>query len=157
VHFRNQYCSDRQIDSLRSGTRKSRAQYLNDTKFPQAKSWMGPRIRSGDFAEILIADYLEFILNYWVPRHQRDDRTIRDEAKKGSDIIGFKIVQSEIFSPNDEMIIFESKAALSDTTDNRLQDAINHSAKDKVRQAESLNALKQRFIDKRNKKKGQKY
>jgi hypothetical protein len=61
VHFRNQYCSDKQIDSLRSGTGKSRAQYLNDIKFPDAKATPGPSIRSGDFAEILIADYLEYI------------------------------------------------------------------------------------------------
>jgi hypothetical protein len=156
VHFRNQYCSDRQIDNLRSGTGKSRTQYLNDIKFPDAKTAPGPSIRSGDFAEILIADYLEFILNYWVPRSRFSDKTVRNESDKGSDIIGFKIIRSEAFSADDEMIIFESKAALSDTSNNRLQDAINASAKDKVRQAESLNALKQRFIDKRNKKNAKK-
>jgi hypothetical protein len=155
VHFRNQYCSDKQIDSLRSGTGKSRTQYLNDIKFPDAKTTPGPSIRSGDFAEILIADYLEFILNYWVPRSRFANKTIRNESDKGSDIIGFKIIQPEAFSSKDEMIIFEVKATFSDTNDNRLQDSINASAKDETRKAESLNALKQRFVDKHDKRHAQ--
>jgi hypothetical protein len=156
VHFRNQYCSDKQIGSLISGTGKSKTQYLNDIKFPDAKATPGPSIRSGDFAEILIADYLEFILNYWVPRSRFANKTIRNESDKGSDIIGFKIKQPEVFSSTDEMIIFEVKATFSNTNDNRLQDAINYSAKDETRKAESLNALKQRFVDKRNKRNEQK-
>jgi hypothetical protein len=155
AHFRNQYCSDKQIDSLRSGPGKSRTQYLNDLKFPDAKITPGPSIRSGDFAEILIADYLEFICNYWVPRFKHVNKTIRNESEKGSDIIGFKITQQESFSSNDEMVVFEVKATFSDTKNNRLQDAINHSFEDEIRKAESLNALKQIFLDRRNKKNAQ--
>jgi uncharacterized coiled-coil protein SlyX len=50
------------------------------------------------------------------------------------------------------MIIFEVKETFSNSNDNRLQDSINASAKDKTRKAESLNALKQRFVDKRDKR-----
>jgi hypothetical protein len=148
VHFRNQYCSDTQIDILRKGTGMSKAQYLTNIKFPDKTIPPGPSIRSGDFGEILITDYLEFICNYWIPRSHRIDRNIRNESDKGSDIIGFKIIHPETFSRNDEMIIFEVKATFSDIIENRLQDAVKASNKDEVRKAESLNAIKQRFIDK---------
>jgi hypothetical protein len=148
AHFRNQYCSDTQIDILREGTGMSRTEYLTNIKFPDKSTAPGPSIRSGDFGEILIADYLEFICNYWIPRSRYDDRTIRNESDKGSDIIGFKIMNSEEFSQNDEMMIFEVKAIFSDTIENRLQDAVNDSNKDEVRKGESLNAIKQRYLDK---------
>ena len=146
THFRNHYCLDSQIDALISGTGKTRGQYLNTIKFPDPSMAPGPSIRSGDFAEILIADFLEFICNYWVPRLRYIDKTIRNESTKGSDIIGFKIDTSQAFSTNDEMMIFEVKASLTYTENNRLQDAINGSNIDDVRKAESLNALKQDFL-----------
>lgn len=67
-HFRSHYCDDAKIDELRGGTPFTRAQYLEQLKFPDSKAPPGPSIRSGDFAELLIADYLEFLLAYWVPR-----------------------------------------------------------------------------------------
>jgi hypothetical protein len=147
THFRNHYCLDSQIDKLISGTRRSKKQYLIDIKFPDEKNKPGPSLRAGDFAEILVADYLEFICNYWVPRSRYIDKVIRNESKKGSDIIGFKIMQLETYSSADEMIIFEVKAALTETKKNKLQEAIVSSNEDECRIAESLNALKQKFID----------
>ena len=67
-HFRSQYCNDLDIDFLREFTGKTRAEYLNDLKFPTKTGGFGPGTRSGDFAEILVSDYLEFISGYWVPR-----------------------------------------------------------------------------------------
>lgn len=58
-HFREHYCLDSQIDRLRRGTKKSREQYLLDLVFPDKLEDFGPATRSGDFAEILIADLLE--------------------------------------------------------------------------------------------------
>ena len=89
-HLRNQYCLDRENDTLRKGTGYSRTEYLNEIKFPDSSVKPGPRIRSGDFSEILIADYLQFILNNWVPRTRYDDKATRNESTKGCDIIGFK-------------------------------------------------------------------
>jgi metal-responsive CopG/Arc/MetJ family transcriptional regulator len=160
THFRNHYCSDNEIDSLIAGTRRSKKQYLEEIKFPDNSKVPGPSIRSGDFAEILIADYLEFICNYWTPRIRYNDKAIRHESTKGSDVIGFKIMPLEAFSPDDEMIVFEVKAAFTEANTNRLQDAINASTKDEIRISESLNALKQRFITKQefeNKEKVQRF
>jgi hypothetical protein len=146
-HFRNHYCLDSQIDILREGTGLSRKDFLIQRKFPDEHTKLGSGIRSGDFAEILIADYFEFILDFWVPRTRYIDKTVRDESKKGTDIIGFKYV-TEDDSPSDILIAIESKAKFSKgkCTD-KLQEAIDHSSKDQFRLADSLNGIKQRLLD----------
>jgi hypothetical protein len=98
-------------------------------------------------------DFLEFIDNYEIlSRNTRyNNKTNRNESTKGSDIIGFRFVNNQNPNPQDELSIFEAKAKFtgnSNSAKGRLQDAINDSAKDKFRIAESLNAMKQRFIDK---------
>jgi hypothetical protein len=146
-HFRNHYCSDNEIDFLRDGTGLSRTEYLLSMKFPDQSADFGPATRAGDFGEILISDYLEYLLNYWVPRTRYDRKNIRNESTKGSDVLAFKFV-NENESVNDILAIFEVKTQLSKNTNkNRLQDAINDSIKDNIRKAESLNAVKQRLID----------
>lgn len=148
THFRNQYCNDSIIDRLKPPS-KSRKDYLNEIKFPDKSITPGPSIRAGDFGEILIADFLEYIENYWVPRTRYNDKNIRNESTKGSDIIGFKFINSDSFSPHDKLCIFESKSGFSSNNTNfdRLQNAVDDSIKDEKRKAESLNAIKQRFID----------
>lgn len=147
AHFRRHYCLDEHIDNLRAGPNLSRAHYLEQIKFPDAATSPGPSIRSGDFAEILVADYLEFVLNHWVPRTRYSDKTNRNESTKGSDVMGFKLTRANRSSPTDTMFIIESKAKLAGSAARgRLQDAIKDSAKDPRRKAESLNAIKQRLI-----------
>jgi len=151
THFRNQYCSDHEIDALRDGTRLSRADYLRAMKFPSGQSRLGPSIRAGDFAEILIADYLEYILKYHVPRTRYDRKVITDESTKGTDVIGFKVVKPGSEDPNDILTLFEVKTQFSGQKPlPRLQDAVKDSGKDELRRAESLNAIKQRHLDQRN-------
>src|SRR6266576_2112404 len=98
-HFRQHYCDDNEIDPLRKGTPYTRAEYLTKIKFPDANSTLGPSIRTGDFAEILIADYLEHVLNYWVPRVRYERKQVRNESTKGSDIVGFNFRKREKASP----------------------------------------------------------
>ena len=146
-HFRNHYCLDSEIDELRDGTGLGRTQYLINFAFPDKSKAPGPSIRAGDFAEILVADFLEFILKFWVPRFRYDEKSIRNESEKGVDILGFKLVGQE-GSPEDTLAAFEAKGRLTGgQRDNRLQGAVNDSVKDfYVRKAESLNALKRRLI-----------
>lgn len=147
-HFRNHYCFDTEIDILREGTGFTRKDYLLNLKFPTSKRGFGPSIRAGDFAEILIADYLEFLMSYWVPRTRYGNKVVRDESTKGSDLIGFKIYD-ENETINDILTMIEVKAQFSGEKANpRLQDAIMDSIKDELRKAESLNAMKQRLFDK---------
>ena len=145
-HFRNHYCSDDLIDKLISGTGLSKTDYLLDIKFPDQTMTPGPSVRSGDFSEILIADYLEFILSYWVPRTRYSNKINRNSSPMGSDIIGFKLFDSNETN-RDILTVIEAKASYTNTTENRLQKAIDDSRKDDMRIAESLNAIKQRFIE----------
>lgn len=147
-HFRNHYCFDTEIDFLRMGTPHSRKSYLTELKFPNDKRGFGPGVRAGDFAEILIADYLEYVMLHYVPRTRYGTKVIRDESAKGTDLIGFKLFDTNE-TAKDVLTMFEVKAQFSGgTASPRLQDAIDDSAKDEIRKAESLNAIKQRLMDK---------
>jgi len=148
-HFRDHYCSDEQIDLLRHGTGLSRKDYLINRKFPDAATKLGCSIRAADFGEILVADYLEYTCGFWVPRTRYSRKNSRDESTKGCDIIGFRFMKEGATSPKDTLAIFESKTQFSGTKAKcKLQEAVDHSIKDAIRKADTLNAMKQRFIDK---------
>lgn len=150
-HFRNHYCEDSVIDDLRKGYGYSKRDYLLNIKFPVAiatnkSEKTGPATRSGDFSEILIADYLSAKLDYWVPRVRYEFKVNRNTSEQGTDVMGMKFVAKKGHAPNDELLVCEVKATLSGKLKkNRLQDAIEHSDKDRLRIAESLNAFRQRL------------
>ncbi|MEQ3644973.1 virulence associated protein [Alteromonas sp.] len=148
-HFRNHYCADDAIEILKpEGMTKT--QYFLNLKFPHKTKSPGPSIRAGDFAEILVADYLAFLHNYYVPRTRYDRKIIGNESSKGSDVLGFK-QNNPSPSSRDELIIYEVKARLSENSaTNTLQTAIDDSSKDEIRLAESLNGAKQRLYDQRD-------
>jgi hypothetical protein len=138
THFRQHYCLDSEIDAFRDGTGMSRAEYLLTYVFPDAK---------GDFAELLISDYLEFMMGYWVPRGKYGHKESRNESAKGADILGFRILNVKTSSPADELLTYEVKAQLTGGKyKDRLQVAVDDSSKDFVRAGTSLNAAKQRLI-----------
>jgi hypothetical protein len=146
-HFRNHYCPDSDIDFLK-GT-ASRKDYLENLKFPSKTTSLGPAVRAGDFAEILVADYLQWILGYSVPRVRWNGKVVKDESSKGSDVVGFCFHDASQKSPKDRLAVFETKARFSASgAANRLQDAIAGSAKDHIRIDESLNFIKQKLFDK---------
>jgi hypothetical protein len=146
-HFRNHYCPDDEIDELRSGTGLSRGEYLRKIVFPDRLIAPGPSIRAGDFAEVLVADYLEYLLNFWVPRTRYDEKAMRNVSTGGSDVIGFMIKKAGSPSLQDTLALYEVKAQLTGKKAKpRLQDAVHGSAKDVVRKSETLHAIKRRFI-----------
>lgn len=148
-HFRNHYCLDTDLPYLNSEG-MANSDYLLMIKFPDGSIAPGPSIRAGDFSEILVADYLDFLGEYYVPRTRYDRKIIGNESAKGSDVIGFKQLGDNP-DTNDELIIYEVKAKLSENSvSNVLQTAINDSSKDETRLAESLNGIKQRLYDKRD-------
>lgn len=144
--FRQTYCPDSDVDILRAGTGKSRTEYLLELVFPDKSAPPGPGVRSGDFAELLVADYVEFILGYWVPRGKYAEKGSRNESVKGVDIVGFKCLDAGQPRPTDEMLTFEAKAQLGDGKyKGRLQDAVDDSGKDYLRAGETLAAMKRRM------------
>lgn len=80
-HFRQSYCADGDIDLLRLDL--SRKDYLTTMVFPHATQKPGPSIRSGDFAELLISDFLEYVQGFWVPRYKYSDKASPNESVMG--------------------------------------------------------------------------
>lgn len=147
-HFRKQYIPDAELPFMAGGTGLGHADYLRTILFPDSKVAPGPSLRSGDFGEIVVADFIEYFLGYWCPRELRyQDRWNRNDSTKGCDVIGFKFANEDNSGPDDELFVFESKSGMSATNANRLQDAIDDSIKDRLRESMSLNAIKRRFFD----------
>ncbi|MDE6593540.1 MAG: DUF1837 domain-containing protein [Oscillospiraceae bacterium] len=145
--FRQNYCSDAILDQLIDGTGMTKEEYLLSQKFPDKTDGFGPATRSGDFGELLISDFLEYILGYTVPRERYTYKFNRSSSTQGTDVIAYKISGK----PNDlcdELVTFEVKAQASGKVPkNRLQDAIDDSFKDPIRKGETLSALKQLYIE----------
>lgn len=154
-HIRRHYCADDEIDPMRKGPGLSRAEYLRRLKLPDKAKDFGPATRAGDFGEILIADFLEYILDYWVPRLRYDRKNTRNESTKGCDVIGIRVLNPKKVSPKDVLIVFECKVQFSGKkAEARLQEAIAHNGKDFERLGESLNAMRQRFRDRKDEESG---
>lgn len=147
LNFRQQYCSDEELPILMDGTGMTVEEYLNSHVFPHKSIPPGPSVRSGDFAEFLISDYLEYILGYWVPREKYSDKASKDESVKGVDVLGFRVQDSSKPTQEDALIAFEVKASLSGTKYNaQLQSAVDDGSKDLyLRQGFTLNATKRRL------------
>lgn len=146
-HFRSMYIEDSLIDDLRSGTNLSRSEYLLKFIFPDKTEGWGPAIRSGDFSEILVADFLEYIKKYWVPRIRYNDKPTRNSSTQGSDVVAFKFKEINEDSRTDELLIFEVKAQYSGKkSDFRLQEAVDDSYKDETRVGEFLNYARRRYL-----------
>ncbi len=149
THFRRNYRSLEDLDFERQGTNLSREEFLRDFVFPDKKVGFGPATRVGDFCELLIADYIEFIWEYYVPRTRYCRKINRNSSPQGSDVMGFRIDGKS--SLKDEVMIFEVKGTADPNAKKegyqRLQDAIDDSNKDVARFAESLNAIKMRLRD----------
>ena len=146
-HFREHYCLDTELPDFVAGTGKTNAEFLLERKFPGAKGGFGPGTRSGDFGEILVADYIQYVLGYWCPReHRYQDRNNPNVSDPGTDIMGFKL--SGNVDLTDELFTMEAKAGMRSTTVNRMQDAIEGSIDDLLREATTLSAIKQRLLRK---------
>jgi hypothetical protein len=150
-HFREHYCFDEVLDEAREGTGLSRKDYLTQLVFPDKAAAPGPSTRVGDFAEILVADYIEYVQGWTVPRTRYRMKSSANESTKGTDILAFRVTKTtnfdkKVYSPQDILMSVEVKAQFSGKKANaRLQDAINDSAKDQFRKAMSLNAMKRRL------------
>lgn len=145
-HFRNHYCADSEINRIKHPG-KTKKEFLLEYKFPDRSEALGPATRSGDFAEVLVADYLRFVRAYYVPPTRYDRKKNKNESVKGTDVLAFKFGDR---LAKDELLVYEVKAALTKTKKNKIQEAVDHSGKDHLRLAESLQAAKERLNDRQD-------
>lgn len=150
-HFRSNYRTLEDLDFERAGTGKSREEFLIESVFPNTKQGLGPATRVGDFCELLLADYIEFVRNYFVPRTRYCRKINPNSSPQGRDVIGLKMDTPEKPSRRDEVFVIEVKGTANPNSKDkgyeRLQVAINGSNSDIERYAESLNAMKMRLWD----------
>lgn len=158
TYFRNHYCKDKDISFLKSNKKQSNGDFLLEMKFPDrayidgiGNTRKGPATRAGDFTEIMVADYLEFMCSYKILSRIRYDRkNVKNQSSMGSDVVGFKLVD---INPTlrDELVVYEVKAHLSDRKPENLLDvAIKDSIKDEYRVGEALFAARERAYYDRN-------
>lgn len=149
-HLREHYCSDDDLDFLVPSTGFTNQQFLSQIKFPDPVNTPGPSVMSGDFAEILVHDYIEFIQYCYTTRTRYENKINRNSSPMGSDVLGYKCQSANSPSAKDELHILEVKAQSSESKPvSKLQNAVKDSGKDVVRLAESLNAEVQRLRNKR--------
>lgn len=150
--LRNHYIEEKMIDSLREGTGLTRKDFLKEMIFPDSTVRLGAATMSGEFGEILVYDYINYVLKYYVTRTRYLEKINRNMPVSGSDVLGYKVADINKINNDDELLVAEVKTRSSKSAKKEklcsktITNAIIHSSKDRVRIGESLNAEKRRLI-----------
>ena len=130
LHVRRHYIRDDELYEDCKAYGKPIREYLQTSCIPTHSDVdrLGPSTRSGDFAEIIISDMLQFIEGLTVPRYKQIDRTNPNSSDQGSDVIGYKVTNPSLPRNNDTLLAVEVKAKLTDPID--LAGTIAKAAKD---------------------------
>lgn len=146
LHIRRNYIEDDELKEDADLNEMSVDQYLREYIIPQETEHLGPTARSADIAEILVADLLEFIMGYTVPRFKLKNRSGKNNSQQGTDVIAYKYKNTDKSPSNkDELIAAEVKASLSNNQYTPLENAIIDSHKDEHRLARSINYCRKRL------------
>lgn len=138
IHLRRHYISDESLSESIMSLKMTKEDYLRDYVLPGTKD-LAAACRSGDFAEILVSDLLEFIYHYKIPRCKQQSRANKDRSTQGTDIVGYRYENpDETASLNDVLLAAEVKAKLSSGTYGVLKEAAMDSQKDSFRLATTL-------------------
>lgn len=140
LHIRRQYESDEEVLEGSKLNDMSVEDYLRKYIIPQREDDLGPTARASDITEILIADLLEFIFDYTVPRCKQRNRSGKCNSEHGTDVIAYRFSQNDKKPDSrDELIAAEVKAQLTSTNYTAIEKAINDSKKDEHRLARTIN------------------
>lgn len=134
AHIRRHYRQDKELQRSLEGYPGDLSEYLADFVIPNV-----PEIRSGDFAEIVICDLLEFMENYTVSRYKHLDRVDKNCSEHGSDVIAYRLFDPQKPQSSDELLVVEVKSQASTTNLKRaITDASADSVRDRARLAMTL-------------------
>ena len=138
-HLRRHYINDGELIDLSEIMGIPNNQVLSNLIFPDPSDKFGKSTMVGDFTEIMIADYLQYVNDYVVPRTRYNHKDKRNRSTQGSDLIAYSMENHSVSSLHDELRVYEVKAQSSDSLPKlKLQEAINDSEKDFTRLAESM-------------------
>ena len=151
--LRNNYVEEILLESLVRGTGLTQKEFLEKNIFPNHQNKLGASTMSGEFGEILVYDYLNFVLKHYITRTRYLEKVNPDMPVSGSDVIGYKVENINKPSKSDHLIVAEVKTRSSKvgnknrSCEKTVKDAIEHSIKDRVRIGEPLNAEKRRLLN----------
>ena len=146
LHVRRHYIRDDELYEDCKAYGKPIREYLQTSCIPTHSDVdrLGPSTRSGDFAEIIISDMLQFIEGLTVPRYKQIDRTNPNSSDQGSDVIGYKVTNPNLPRNDDTLLTVEVKAKLTDPID--LAGTIAKAAKDsKKDDTQVLRSIRYRY------------
>ena len=155
--LRDNYVEEILLESLVQGTGLTQKEFLEKNIFPNHQNKLGASTMSGEFGEILVYDYINFVLKYYITRTRYLEKVNPDMPVSGSDVIGYKVKNINKPSESDHLIVAEVKTRSSKVGNKKrscektVKDAIEHSIKDRVRIGESLNAEKRRLLNRSRK------
>lgn len=151
--LRNNYVEESLLEPLIKGTGLTKQEFLEKNIFPNHQNKLGAITMSGEFGEILVYDYINFVLKHYITRTRYLEKVNPDMPVSGSDVIGYKVKNINKPSKSDHLIVAEVKTRSSKvgnknrSCEKTVKDAIEHSIKDRVRIGESLNAEKRRLLN----------
>ena len=125
LHIRRHYVRDDELTNYVNCYEVPIEQHLREDCIPNV-----PRIRGGDFAEIVISDLIQFIERYEVPRYKQHGREDKNRSGHGTDVIAYKLSDPKIPSENDELLAVEVKSRSASTD---LKGAITEAAEDSLK------------------------
>lgn len=146
LHIRRNYIDDDTLIEDSNANGMTVEQYLYKYIIPQKDEPLGPTARSGDMAEILISDLLEFVFNYSVPRYKLINRSGKNNSQQGTDVIAYKYHNADKTpSSRDQLMSTEVKATLTKNEYTPIKRAIKDSQKDCDRLARTINYCRKRL------------
>lgn len=146
LHIRRNYIDDVELQEDADDNEMTVEQYLHDYVIPQKGEELGSTARSADITEILIADLLEFVYQYSVPRYKLKNRSGKNNSQQGTDVIAYRYKNvDKTTSDKDELIATEVKATLTKTDYTPIESAIIDSRKDEHRLSRSINYCRKRL------------
>ena len=151
--LRNNYVEESLLEPLIKGTGLTKQEFLEKNIFPNHQDKLGASTMSGEFGEILVYDYINFVLKHYITRTRYLEKVNPNMPVSGSDVIGYQVKNIDKPSKTDHLIVAEVKTRSSKSgnkntlCEKTVREAIEHSVKDRVRIGESLNAEKRRLLN----------
>jgi len=121
-HILAHYTSQDDIIEGAKSNKISEQKFIENFVLPSVSNQNQTKDVSGNFGEIVFCDFIEFVLEYSVPRYKLYGNPPGNPTQ-GIDIVAYKMDARP--DPDDIILYAEVKASLSETIFSRLQDAIN--------------------------------